>query len=386
MKRANRSALLRSSPLLALLLGACREGSDQTASFDRIVPAPGGTQGCWPLAAAPGTVTPVFADPALGPSSQLAAAADGETLYWTGSDGSIHELSFPGPVDAVLVAPGVIEASFLLPDIAAPAELSGITVFDSQFLVVAEHASNTLLAVRRDVPDTVLPLAGAKLAAGGFADGQGGAIRFHFTRPAALLADAAGTVFVCDSENHALRRVVVTGIPAAFTITGSGAPGDAADALVTTELDSPAGIAVSCGGEVLLVESGLAGAGGHRLLRLAIGDESFFGGFEGRAEVLAGDGTNATTGGVDTAAQLATPMGLVSTDAGALFWVDSGAGILRRHDLATGVSDCPLFADCAAAVAAGGSFSGASFSLALGLSGALYVLEGDTGTLYRVDP
>ena len=106
-----------------------------------------------------------------------------------------------------------------------------------------------------------------------------------------------------------------------------------------------------------MLEAGSAGFGGQRLLSLSIGGPSIFGGFDGSSLILAGDGTNATTQGIDEAAQLGTPRGLVATQDGNLFWVDAQEGVLRRHDLATGLSDCPLFAVCAAAVTAVGSFS-----------------------------
>lgn len=376
--------------LVALGLAACRKGTENNAGgFIPVLPSASGTQGCGPSTPLPGALTSVYSDAVIGPKSQIAAAVGSETIYLTGGDGSIHELVFGGgpPLDNVLVAPGVIEASFLVPaGIAAPAELSGITVFDDQFLIVAEHASNTLLAVRRDLPDTVLPLAGLALATGGFADGTGASIRFHFTEPVTLLADASGVVYVGDTENHALRLVAIGAIPAARTITGNGAAGNGAGELVVTQLDTPSGMAATCAGELLLIEAGRAGAGGHRLLSLAIGGTSIFGGIDGSALVLAGDGTDATVGGIGSAAQLGTPEGLVATQDGQLFWVDSSAGILRRFDLGTGLGDCPLFADCAAAVTAGGSFGSGHFSLALGDSGALYVLEADADILHRVDP
>jgi hypothetical protein len=143
---------------------------------------------------------------------------------------------------------------------------------------------------------------------------------------------------------------------------------------------------------LLVLESGRAGFGGHRIVSLAIAGESPLGGFIGTALPLAGDGTNATVEGIDTAAQLGQPHGLAATQDGLVFWVDATDGILRRYDVATGLSDCPLFADCAAAVGAGGSFAGTRFSLAVGDSGALYVLETDdvpapdVDTLYRIDP
>lgn len=387
----------RAGWLALALLGACREGSEQAGTFAPVFPGLAGTQGCGPLTPLPGTFTPVFTSTAIGPLSQLAAVAGTETVYFTGDDGSVHELVFPlgggAPSDTVLLAPGVIEAAILLPaGIADPARLSGIAVLDDQFLVVAEHASNSLLAVRRDVPDTVQNLAGLPLAAGGFADGLAGNIRFHFGEPAPLFADARGLVFVGDSENHALRMVELGGLPVATTVVGTGAPGAGEGVFAQTQFDGLSGMASSCPGELLVVESGSAGAGGHRLLSLAIGEPSPFGGFDGVALALAGDGTNETVQGVDVAAHLGTPQGLAATQDGLVFWVDAKEGILRRYDFVTGTTDCPTFADCTAAVGAGGSFAGAHFSVALGASGALYVLEADDlaapdlDTLYRVDP
>lgn len=377
--------------LASLALLGCRKGSDtQNTSFLPVVPSPFGTQACWPLAAVP-SAADAFPLAVIGPMSQIAAAAGSETLFLTGNDGSIHRLDFAGggapPVDTVLVASGVIEASFLVPaGIGLPAELSGIAVLDNQFLVVAEHTSNTLLAVRRDLVDTVVALAGLPLGAGGFSDGVGGAIRFHFTQPVSLLAEAGGSVFVGDSENHALRSVQLVGLPSAATVAGTGAPGTSFGALPSTQLDTPSGLAGTCAGELLVLESGRAGFGGNRLLSLAIGSPSFFGGFEGSSIVLAGNGLAATVEGVGTQASLGTPEGLVTSDDGRAYWVDSNEGILRRFDLATGLCDCPQFASCAAAVTAGGTYDGAHFSLALGDSGSLYLLEADAGVLHRIDP
>jgi hypothetical protein len=378
--------------LAALLLAAaCREGSEnQAADFLPIAASTAGTQGCALGLTTPATATPLFLSPLIGPESQLAAAADSETVYWTASDGSIHALDlsvFP-PVDSVLVAAGVIEASVLAPaGIGAQATPSGIAVFDAQFLIVAEHTSNSLVSVRRDLPDTVEPLAGLISVSGGYADGAGGGIRFNFVAPSPLMVDSSGFVYVGDSGNHALRRIELGAIPESSTLTGSGAPGDSSGPLTVTQLDTPSGLAAACSGELYLVEAGTAGFGGHRLLSLGIGaEDDFFGGFAGSALALAGDGTAETTQGTDTAAHLASPKGLVVTADGLAYWVDANAGILRRYDLATGLSDCPLFADCASAVTASGSFTGTNFSLALGASGTLYVLECDAGTLHAVEP
>jgi len=387
-----RSEILRTVLLLSVpLLPACREGSEtQVADFLPVVAASAGTQGCAASAGEPATVTPFFSSPLIGPLSQLAAAADSETLYWTGSDGSVHalDLGVGPPVDTVLVAPGVIEGTVLAPaGIPAQATPSGIAIFDEQFLIVAEHTSNSLLSVRRDLPDTVAALAGLLSTTGGYSDGAGAGIRFHFGSPAPLLVDAEGLVYVGDSENHALRRVQLGALPSSVTLAGTGAPGDGTGPLPVTQLDTPSGLAAACTGELLVVEAGVAGLGGHRLLSLGIGaEDDFFGGFTGGSLALAGDGSPETTGGIDTGAHLGGPQGLVVTQDGLVYWVDALQGVLRRHDRTTGVTDCPLFADCASAVTAGGTFVGTRFSLALGASGTLYVLECDTGTLHAVEP
>ncbi len=380
-------------PALALgLLGACKEGSVNTgAAFVPIVASPFGTQGCATPVGVPASATPVFSSAAIGAASQIVAVAGAEQLYLTGADGSIHLLEFVGrgaPTDTVLVAAGVIEADYLVPaGIAGPAELSGIAILDDSLLAVAEHSSNSLLHVSRIFPDDVGNLAGMPLADGGNADGVAGVIRFDFTGPVQLVSAADGALYVTDPGNHTIRRVEFGPIALAVTLAGTGAPGFADGALPLSGFDTPSGLAAGCPGQLLVTESGAGGQGGHRLRSVAVGEEAFFGGFEGESLALAGDGTAATTQGVDTAAQLDAPVGLLSTSDGFAFWVDSASGILRRYDFATGLSDCPLFVDCAAAVAAGGSFTnGGGFSLAVTSSGALYVLDGSAGTLWRVSP
>jgi hypothetical protein len=374
-------------------LGACRKGSENI-DLVPVVPSDAGTQGCAVLAGVPRNAVVVFQDVGIGPASQLAAARGSETLYWTAEDGGIHELTFPSgggpPTDTLLVAPGVIETDYLVPaGIVQPAELSGLAVLDANSLVVAEHRSNSLLSVSRVNADEVAAFAGMPAPVGGFASGLGPNARFHFTSTVSLLADAAGLVYVADPENHALRQVAVDplgGPTFVTTVVGSGAPGDGTGAFSQTTFDTPSGLAAGCGGELFVVESGSAGLGGNRLSLLTLFGAGPFGGLDGDALVLAGDGTDATSEGLGTLAQLGTPMGLLSSEDGELYWMDAGSRVLRRHSLASMLTDCPMFVDCATAVAGPGPFSGANFALALGDSGAVYVLDADAETLFRVDP
>ena len=75
------------------------------------------------------------------------------------------------------------------------------------------------------------------------------------------------------------------------------------------------------------------------------------------------------------------------TTGGQIFWVDTGTGILRRFDEATGEADCPFWADCATAVAMGGMFSGPGrYSLAATGDGTLIRARRHRGEILRVDP
>src|SRR5262245_38321164 len=101
--------------VLVFLLGACREGSENSnAAFLPILPSDSGTQACAPPA---GALTPVAVTLApataavIGPGSSIAGVAGSEVLFLTGSDASVHELDFSAgdpPSDTTLVAAGVI--------------------------------------------------------------------------------------------------------------------------------------------------------------------------------------------------------------------------------------------------------------------------------------
>jgi hypothetical protein len=364
------------------LLGGCRQGEEQTAaSFLPIQPALAGNQGCNGPAAALAAPVPVLSDPSLGPASQIVAAAGGETLYFTGADASIRRVDFPAGVPSVLVASGTIDGLLAQVGIATPAVISGIAIVDLANLVVVEQTSNTLLLASRLVPDTVTFLAGLPSETPGFADGVGAQIRFSFSHPTQVITSGSGLLYVADPGNHGVRIITAGGIPICETAAGSGAPffGEG-DLVSATGFDTPTGLSVSCGGELLVSELGAAGRGGHRLRSLAIGSRAFFGGFNGLSTTLAGNGTPSSVAGQGALASLAGPVAPVSSDDGFIYWVDSATGILRRYDLATGLADCPFSAGCASP-----DFTGRSgFSLAITDSGALYVLDGEAATLYRV--
>lgn len=118
-------------------------------------------------------------------------------------------------------------------------------------LFVADAGNNTIRAI--STAGAVTTLAGVAGSAGA-ADGLGTAARFN--EPSSLALDNAGThLYVLDSENHTLRRIVVaTG--AVSTVAGlAGTPGSTDGSAATARFNFPSGLAVANGGELLIADT-----------------------------------------------------------------------------------------------------------------------------------
>jgi len=379
----------------AVLLSGCRKGTEQS-SFVPVPVSAFGTDGCNGANQVFGAIVEVHDDPAvIGAMSRIAAfslaGVISDVVYVTGADGTVRAWDFTVdpmvPVESTVVAVGEVDA-LLAGTLNMPpaAILSGIAVLDRSNLVVVEHVSNTILIVSLVNPNPVGFYVGFPDVTPGYVDNVAGASRFSFPDavPVDVVTSADDRLFIADAGNHAVREATLGQLTRVATVGGSGVPGFGDGSLTSSVFDTPTGLTVSCNGEIVVAESGPLG---NHLRSIALGPVSFFGGRSGMVRTLAGDGTDASTDGVGVTASLAQPVSPVSTADGEIYWVDSSTGILRRYAIDTDVVDCPLFADCDAANLAGGSFSGAgSYSLAITMSGNLYVLDGAAGKLYLVTP
>ena len=382
--------------IIVALLCACRDSKGGPQGV-KLVPSSLAAGGCTgpDQAFTPGqTPTAVaLATLSIGAFSQVCAAGDSETLFATGANATVVQIDVSGalPVETELLAAGAVATLLTGVGIAAAPELSGISVFDGSSLLVIEHTSNTLLLVDRAAVQPVSFFAGLPDTVGGFADGTALAIpgtgqaRFHFQGPSQLVVTdpLAPFIFVADTGNHAIRRISSGFVS---TLAGSGAPFFADGDISSAGFDSPNGLSVTCSGSLLVSESGAAAAGGHRLRQILLGPVSILG-QSGTVTTRAGDGSDATIEGDNTAASLAAPVSPLATAASDTYWIDSTTGILRRMRGAADTCDCPLWTDCAAAVLGGGDFTPAGvLSLTQTSSGVLYVLDATGGTLWRVSP
>ncbi len=124
----------------------------------------------------------------------------------------------------------------------------GITVDAAGVLYVSDTNNHT---IRRITPDgTVGTLAGFP-GQGGYADGTAGGARFNF--PHGIAVDGAGTLYIADRNNHRIRRVTTNG--AVTTLAGSGTAGFADGTGTAAAFNSPEGLAIAPSGALYVSDT-----------------------------------------------------------------------------------------------------------------------------------
>ena len=151
--------------------------------------------------------------------------------------------------------------------------------------------------------------------------GDGGpAVQSQVSSPAGLALDADGILYVADSGNHVVRRIVLaTGV--ITTVAGSGEDGSGGDGgpAFAAQLSSPQGVAVDGLGHLLIADTG-----NHRIRRV---DAT-----SGVIDTVAGAGAPGFggDGGLATEAQLNNPVGLGLDERGRVYVADAGNARVRR--------------------------------------------------------
>lgn len=145
-------------------------------------------------------------------------------------------------------------------------------------------------------------LAGAYNARG-FADGTGGEARFYY--PSGIAVDPAGTLYLADTDNRALRRISPTGLVSTIPVQPAG------------HFLAPVRIILDAAGNLYVSD-----AKNHTISRVSPG---------GMATVIAGQpGSVGATDGIGSSARFAGPAGLAFDPQGNLYVADSGNAAIRR--------------------------------------------------------
>jgi sugar lactone lactonase YvrE len=113
--------------------------------------------------------------------------------------------------------------------------------------------------IRLISPDgQVSTLAGANEP--GYVDGQGSEARFNF--PSGIAVDADGNLYVADTANHSIRKIMPDG--EVTTLAGNGEPGNVDGPGADARFRAPEGIAIDGKGNVYVADTG-----NHRVRKIA---------------------------------------------------------------------------------------------------------------------
>lgn len=185
----------------------------------------------------------------------------------------------------------------------------GVTVDAAGRIFIADTDNRTIRVLSGGQVSTVAGEAGTP----GFADGSASAARFN--NPEDVVVDPAGNLFVADTLNHSIRRIAPDGV--VTTLAGNGTAGYADGAGSLARFDRPRGIARNAQGTLFVADER------NHVVR-AISPSGVVSTVAGQA------GTSAFADGAANAARFSFP-GDVAVDAqGAVLVADSGNYVLRR--------------------------------------------------------
>lgn len=127
----------------------------------------------------------------------------------------------------------------------------GIAVDASGNLYIADSYNNR---IRKVTPAGIIStIAGSE--PGGFGGDGGPALSAQFNQPSGLAFDAGGNLYIADTYNHRIRRMTPAGI--VTTVAGNGTAGVNGDGGPPTlaQLDTPGGVAVDAAGNLYVADS-----------------------------------------------------------------------------------------------------------------------------------
>ncbi len=223
---------------------------------------------------------------------------------------------------------------------------------------VADAGNHT---VRKVTPAGAVATVAGAAGVSGYADGARGQARF--AGPSDVACDKAGTVYVADRANHAIRKVTPAG--EVTTLAGAAGKSGRADGVGGSALfNNPSGVAVDAVGNVYVADTG-----SHTVRKIVPG---------GEVTTLAGcAGVRGSADGRGSVARFNGPSDLEADEAGNVYVADRDNHLIRRIAPDGGVTTLGGLANamtCTDGLGVAARFAQPS-GLALGADGALYVAD-----------
>ncbi len=265
-----------------------------------------------------GPSAPIKAQTPLALPSAMAFDAQGNLYFAETNNHVVRKISVGGGLTTV--AGNSVQGFAGDGGPAAAAELdspAGLAVDATGNLYIADSHNHRVRLVTA-ATGVVTTIAGSGVA--GYSGDGGLAVAARLALPTALALDAAGNVYVADTDNHRVRRIT-TGTGQITTVAGNGIEGFGGDGGLATAaaIDSPNGLAIDGAGNLFLADTH---NGRVREVNAATGLISTVAG--AATQAYGGDGGAAKVAG------LALPRGLTIDAAGNLYVADSANHRIRR--------------------------------------------------------
>ena len=176
----------------------------------------------------------------------------------------------------------------------------GISVDVTGNVYVADSGNHKI----RKITDTGVVTTLAGNGSQGGDDGIGTAASFY--SPEGLAVDAAGNVYIADTNNHKIRKINPTGV--VTTLAGDGTTGSMDGTSITASFSSPSGVAVDISGNVYVADSN-----NNKIRKISA---------TGEVSTLAGSGIDGSDDGIGTAASFSGVFDIEVDKTGALYVAD----------------------------------------------------------------
>lgn len=190
---------------------------------------------------------------------------------------------------------------------------SGVFVTASGTIYIADTGNNR---IRRVVGDTITTIAGTDTA--GFGGDGDLAINAKLNAPSDVYLDTTGTIYIADTNNHRIRAISPR--DTINTVAGTYSGGFSGDGNIPTnaELAFPEAVFLDSAGNIYIADRF-----NHRIRRVHIA---------GNIATLVGDGTLGHSGdsGAANLAQTASPSGIFVNESGQIFFSDTQNHRVRR--------------------------------------------------------
>ena len=244
---------------------------------------------------------------------------------------------------------------------------SGVAVDTIGNVYVADQDNHT---IRKITPAGVVTTLAGSAGVAGTSNGTGAAARFNY--PASVAVDGAGNLYVADSANHAIRKIVIS-TGAVTTLAGTvGTSGTANGTGAAARFKSPNGVAVDIDGNIYVADTF------NQIVRKVTPT--------GVVTTIAGSaGLSGSTNGTGSAARFKKPTNLAVSGSGIIYVTDNENNTIRKITPAGVVTTIGGTAGKVGSVPGLGSvaaFSGPT-GIAISATGVIYVADTHNNRISR---